>query len=111
MLSGTSLAVIIFAVLVGIFILIANVYLSIGYGAVTAISQIIPDQSLETWSPNKSLERWEPNQSLSAGGVIDPILQLNKISPVYTAQPEFSAIRNSIVKPNGPIPVATSVTV
>ena len=97
-----SLKVIIFSIIVGFFILVAYVYLSIGYGAMAAISQIMPEQSLETWSPKQSLETMS---------VIDPVLALNKVSPVYTPHPEFSDMRNSIVKPNVPMPVPTSVTV
>lgn len=98
--NNKMLAWIIFAVLVGIFILIANVYLSDGYGAVTAISQIIPKETLTTGATN-------PPRSAA----MDQVLELNKISPVYDARPEFSDIRRGIVEPNKPIPVPTSVTV
>ena len=145
MLTRTSLSVIIFAVLVGIFILITNMYLSISNAAVTTISQIMPNQSLVTGSPYQSLSAGAVNSVFNTGllpesndieasvspsdntlamyrnrgtmlnpsraAVMDPVLELNQVSPVYTAHPEFSDIRNGIVKPNVPMPVPTSVTV
>ena len=142
MLTRTSLSVIIFAVLVGIFILITNMYLSISNAAVTTISQIMPNQSLPQYqslssgavnsvfntgllpesndieasvSPSdNTLAMYRSRGTMlnpSRAAVMDPVLELNQVSPVYTAHPEFSDIRNGIVKPNVPMPVPTSVTV
>lgn len=135
MLTRTSLLVIIVAVLVGIFILIRNTSSSSDALATTTFKPI-QNQSLLIGEVNSvfntgllaessdmetsvspsdnTLAMYRSRGTMlnpSYAAVMDPVLQLNQVSPFYTSHPEYSDIRNGIVKPNIPIPVPTSVTV
>ena len=43
--------------------------------------------------------------------IIDPVLELNQVSPFYIAHPEFAYVKHSIVKKKPPILIATDVKV
>lgn len=69
--------------------------------------QVAPNDDVLNIYRGRDIEMFNPEDVYT----IDPVLELNDVSPFYIAHPEFATIQNSIFEKNPPVPVATSVTV